>query len=138
MYFDRIGYHESRHAADPYTFLTALQKYQLNRVPFESLSLHYSVDKKVSLEPEQLFHKIVSNKRGGYCLENNRFFAEVLRSLDFSVYHIICRITNATRGIMDGSWRAMYVSRLHYGHDADRKLGAIWQTLSQSVTQDTL
>jgi arylamine N-acetyltransferase len=108
LYFDRIKYLESRHAADPHTFLLELQKYQLNKVPFESLSLHYSADKKVSLEPQALFSKIVLNKRGGYCLENNRFFAEILRSLGFSVVHIICRISNATRGIMDGGWRAMY------------------------------
>ena len=89
--------------------LTRLLQHQLVHVPFESLSLHYSRDRQVSIEPQDLFDKIVVRKRGGYCLENNAFFATVLRSLGFRVMSVVCRITYATRGIFDGSWRPMYV-----------------------------
>ncbi|KAI8679201.1 hypothetical protein NCS57_00197300 [Fusarium keratoplasticum] len=106
-YLDRIQLPASQHASDPLEFLTQLVQRQLVTVPFETLSLHYSTDKNVSLDPEHLHQKIVHKRRGGYCLENNSFFGTVLRSLGFHVIGVICRITMATRGVFDGSWRAM-------------------------------
>ena len=106
-YLDRIKLPASQHASDPLKFLTQLVQKQLVYVPFETLSLHYSTHKNVSLDSEDLHQKIVHNRRGGYCLENNSFFGTVLRSLGFHVFGVICRITMATRGVFDGSWRAM-------------------------------
>lgn len=107
LYFERIRYPSSEHPSDPLTFLTDLIKNQLVCVPFETLSLHYSVDRRISLNHQDLFDKIVGKGRGGYCLENNTFFKVILESLGFQVMSIICRISYATRGIYDGSWRAM-------------------------------
>ncbi|RSL68024.1 hypothetical protein CEP54_002985 [Fusarium duplospermum] len=106
-YLDRIQLPASQHASDPLEFLTQLVQKQLVYVPFETLSLHYSTHKSVSLDPDDLHQKIVHKRRGGYCLENNSFFGTVLRSLGFHVFGVICRITMATRGVFDGSWRAM-------------------------------
>jgi arylamine N-acetyltransferase len=68
-------------------FLSALQKYQLSRVPFENLALHYSKERHISLDQQDLFEKIVASKngRGGYCMENNAFFGTVLKTLGFEV-----------------------------------------------------
>ncbi|PVH74300.1 cysteine proteinase [Cadophora sp. DSE1049] len=107
LYFQRIRYPPSEHPSDRLAFLTDLLKYQLVYVPFETLSLHYSVNRQISLDRQDLFDKIVGRCRGGYCLENNTFFGAVLESLDFRVMGVFCRITYATRGIYDGSWRAM-------------------------------
>ncbi|KAM5356911.1 hypothetical protein ACJ41O_003557 [Fusarium nematophilum] len=106
-YLDRIRLPTSKHASDPLVLLAQLVRRQLAYVPFETLSLHYSVDKIVSLDADDLYDKIVRNHRGGYCLENNTFFGTILRSLGFHVIGVICRITMATRGVFDGSWRAM-------------------------------
>jgi len=66
-------------------YLTALQKYQLCAVPFENVSLHYSQTKLLSLDPDDLFEKIVDKKRGGYCMEVNHFFGCMLKSIGFDV-----------------------------------------------------
>ncbi|KAH8748108.1 hypothetical protein F5883DRAFT_474044 [Diaporthe sp. PMI_573] len=87
--------------------LSTLLRHQVSHVPFETLSLHYSVDKKISLDSDALFAKIVRRRRGGYCLENNAFFGCVLQSLGFQTYGVICRISKATWGVRDGSWRPM-------------------------------
>ena len=76
-YFQRIGlpahYHQ-RNGREEHDvaleFLSVLQKYQLARVPFENLSLHYSQDRRVSLEPQDLYNKVVNRGRGGFCMES--------------------------------------------------------------------
>ncbi|KAK1759834.1 hypothetical protein QBC47DRAFT_338280 [Echria macrotheca] len=72
--------------SDPLPFLTTLQHHHMARVPFESLSLHYSPHRTLSLDPSDLFDKIVHRGRGGYCMEVNCFFGTVLRSLGYTLY----------------------------------------------------
>jgi arylamine N-acetyltransferase len=66
-------------------YLSILQKHQLCTTPFENVSLHYSQTKLLSLDPDDLFQKIVVNKRGGYCMEVNHFFGCMLKSMGFDV-----------------------------------------------------
>lgn len=75
-------------------YLTALQKYQLAKVPFENLILHYSKDHRVSVDKDDIFEKIVGTKsgRGGYCMENNMFFGTVLKTMGFDVFAIGGRV----------------------------------------------
>jgi arylamine N-acetyltransferase len=84
-------------------YLSSLQKHQLATVPFENLSLHYSKERIVSLDREDLFDKFVTSKngRGGYCMENNLFFGTVLKTLGFDVVHTGARVYNLT-GNVDG------------------------------------
>ncbi|KAK0707283.1 acetyltransferase-like protein [Lasiosphaeris hirsuta] len=83
---------------DPLQLLGTLMLYHRARVPFESLSLHYSSARFLSLDPEDLYHKIVERGRGGYCMEVNTFFATVLRTLGYSV------ISSAGRVNVDGTY----------------------------------
>lgn len=82
-------------------FLTALQKHQLAAVPFENLSIHYSVTHTIDLNPNSLYEKIVTRHRGGYCMENNCFFGTVLRSLGFRVYGAGARVNKGADGSHD-------------------------------------
>lgn len=93
-YFDHIGYPRSvhSHGGDALGFLAELQKRNLARVPFETISLHYSKHRLLSLDPEDLFEKIVTKSRGGYCMEVNTFFGTVLRSLGFTVTSVGARV----------------------------------------------
>ncbi|KAL9115621.1 MAG: hypothetical protein Q9187_007226 [Circinaria calcarea] len=84
-------------------FLTALQKHQLAAVPFENLSIHYSPTHTIDLDPGFLYAKIVTRRRGGYCMENNCFFGTVLRSLGFSLYSAGARVSEAAAGSHDSS-----------------------------------
>ncbi len=59
-------------------------------VPFENLDIH--LGREISLEPNDLFNKIVTQRRGGYCYEMNGLFALVLESLGFEVKRLMARI----------------------------------------------
>ncbi|KAH6843387.1 arylamine N-acetyltransferase 1 [Chaetomium sp. MPI-CAGE-AT-0009] len=94
-YLEHIRYRgDARQLAsqDPLGCLTALQHHHMSFVPFESLSLHYSKHRLLSLDPEDLFRKVVDRGRGGYCMEVNTFFAVVLRSLGFTLYSVGGRV----------------------------------------------
>ncbi|KAB5518846.1 hypothetical protein GE09DRAFT_977942 [Coniochaeta sp. 2T2.1] len=98
QYLDHIGYPRSAHshAENSLAFLAELQKRNLARVPFESVSLHYSRHRLLSLDPEDLYGKIVKNSRGGYCMEVNAFFGTVLRSLGFTLISVGARVNGRT------------------------------------------
>lgn len=75
-------------------FLTALHTHQLCTVPYENLSLHYSPDHTVRLDPQHLYRKLVTGGRGrgGYCMEIAVFFNHILRALGFEVYTAGARV----------------------------------------------
>ena len=64
-------------------------------VPFETLDCS-DYKKKVSLDVEHLYEKVVIHRRGGYCFELNGIFMALLRALGFDAYSCYCR--TATRG----------------------------------------
>ncbi|KAI9641401.1 hypothetical protein NHQ30_010203 [Ciborinia camelliae] len=94
-------------------YLTSLHIHQISTIPYENLSLHYSPDHSVSLDPQTLFAKIISNARGrgGYCLEGSTFFNHVLRALGFQVYTAGVRIRR--RSTQDGVPRGDYIGWFH-------------------------
>ena len=94
-YFEHIG-HRPRAGDVSLDCLAKLQMHHLARVPFESITLHYSKGRSLSLDPEDLFIKIVERGRGGYCMEVNNFFATVLRSLGFPLISIGARVKGET------------------------------------------
>jgi arylamine N-acetyltransferase len=76
-------------------FLHDLTRHHTCNIPFENLTLHYSADKTITLDPDRLFFKFVHQRRGGRCMENNTFFATVLRSLGFDVRNCGGRVSRA-------------------------------------------
>jgi arylamine N-acetyltransferase len=91
-YFQHIGFDPSGQERGSVAFLAALLRRHLARVPFENVSLHYSKTRLLSLDAQDLYEKIVSNSRGGYCMEVNAFFATVLRSLGYTFYSAGARV----------------------------------------------
>jgi arylamine N-acetyltransferase len=86
-------------------FLTALHVHQISAVPYENLSLHYSTDHKIVLDPRFMYDKILNKRnRGGYCMEISIFFCYLLRSLGFKVYFTGVRIRARTDGIPVGDY----------------------------------
>ena len=79
-------------------YLAELIKRQLATVPFETLSLHYSKTHQLSLDPEDLYRKIVGRGMGGYCMENNTFFGVILRSPGYSLISSGARVSDAIAG----------------------------------------
>lgn len=88
QYLDRIG-----HRGDvPLSSdgLRALHLAHVLTVPFENLDNF--LNKPVSLEPTDLFAKLVAARRGGYCFELNGLFGLLLEQLGFSVTRLIARV----------------------------------------------
>jgi len=87
-YFQRIGY-RGRYQSD-LALLSALTAAHTQAIPFENLDV--LLGRPISLEPDALFQKLVVDRRGGYCFEQNGLFLEVLRELGFQVTPISARV----------------------------------------------
>ena len=59
-------------------------------VPFENLSIH--LGEPISLDSGDLFGKIVSRRRGGFCYELNGLFALLLEALGMRVQRVAARV----------------------------------------------
>lgn len=86
-YFDRIGY-GGEVPADLGTLndlgtLKALHRAHVGAIPYENLDCH--LGRALSLDADDLFAKMVVDRRGGYCFEQNALFWYVLRALGFDV-----------------------------------------------------
>lgn len=80
-----------------YSLLHAISWGQATHIPFENLSTIFpqfmrvvndlGVDEeiKVSLDPNDIFQKMVLRPRGGFCFEQNLLLARALREFDFKV-----------------------------------------------------
>lgn len=75
--------------------LRVLTRHHTCNVPFDNLVLHYSTHKTVTLNPAELYTKIVRRRLGGRCMENNTFFGTVLRSLGYEVRNCGGRVARA-------------------------------------------
>lgn len=63
--------------------LRDLHKAHLLAVPFENLDIH--LGRQIVLDEQKLIHKIVEERRGGFCYELNGAFCSLLRELGFDV-----------------------------------------------------
>lgn len=89
QYLKRIGAERPRDLSPQ--SLTALTRAHLERVPFEVLEMT-EAHREPSLEPDALFEKIVTNRRGGYCFELNKLFCLLLQALGFACYPVGVRV----------------------------------------------
>lgn len=87
-YFSRIGYTGPREPT--LAVLRALQLQHLKAVPFENLDV--LLGRRISIESAAIRKKIIDEKRGGYCFEQNSLFRDVLRTLGFTVTPLLARV----------------------------------------------
>ncbi|MDD9268277.1 arylamine N-acetyltransferase [Paenibacillus sp. GCM10023248] len=86
-YLDRIGFTGSLDGSAK--TLAELQERHLHSVPYENLDI---VERKaLSLDPQDLYHKIVTRRRGGYCFELNALFGWLLREAGYPVTDWVAR-----------------------------------------------
>ena len=87
-YFARIGY------AGPGTptleTLNDLMSAHVQRVPFENLDV--LLGRGISLEPAAIERKIVQERRGGYCFEQNGLLLLMLEAIGFAVTPLSARV----------------------------------------------
>jgi N-hydroxyarylamine O-acetyltransferase len=87
-YFARIGYAGSRRAT--LETLSVLHALHPAAIAFENLDP--LMRRPVPLDIASLQKKLIREKRGGYCFEQNRLFAQVLAALGFRVATLAARV----------------------------------------------
>ena len=83
-YLERINVH-SEVKPDLET-LILLHRQHLYNIPFENLDIHSG--RKIILDEEKLIHKIIDERRGGFCYELNGAFYVLLKEIGFNVKRI--------------------------------------------------
>lgn len=81
QYLQRIGYNQT--ISPDLVTLSGLQWAHITHIPYENLDI--LADIPLSLRVEDLFQKIVTRKRGGYCFELQGLYKELLESIGFHV-----------------------------------------------------
>ncbi len=72
------------------TTLTAIHQHHVLEVPFENLDVQNGI--KIQLDIPQLFQKIITKNRGGFCYELNYLFMSLLKQLGFEAHMISASI----------------------------------------------
>jgi|RhiMethySRZTD1v2_1073278.scaffolds.fasta_scaffold80350_4 N-hydroxyarylamine O-acetyltransferase len=80
-YLERIGYAGPLEPSAE--TLAALQRAHMLTVPFENLDIGRG--RRLVLDREPIFDKVVGRRRGGWCFELNQLFAALLVELGFTV-----------------------------------------------------
>ena len=65
------------------------------RFPTENLDIMNRI--ALSLDPQDLYQKIVMRRRGGYCFELNALFGWLLRELGYTATDLVARFCAANR-----------------------------------------
>lgn len=71
--------------------LRGLTRAHLEQVPFENLEVT-ETKREPSLQVEDLYDKVVNQRRGGYCFELNKLFYHLLKDLGFACHPVAVRV----------------------------------------------
>ena len=105
-YLARIGYEGA--LTPSIETLRALHRAHVMTVPFENLDIH--LGRAISLDPADLFRKIVVDRRGGYCFELNGLFALLLEDVGFAVTRLAARVSSGAEGVRPRSHQLLMVT----------------------------
>ena len=87
-YCARIGYHGP--LVPTWDVLAALQAAHIATIPFEAIDV--LTGRGVDLSPTATDAKLIGQRRGGYCFEQNSLFLRVLRQIGFDAEGLIGRV----------------------------------------------
>lgn len=87
-YFKRIGYTGPRMASGE--ALHAIAQCHATSIPFENLDV--LLGRRIDVSPAAVERKLVRERRGGYCFEQNHLLLLVLRALGFDVAPLSARV----------------------------------------------
>ncbi len=87
-YFARIGY--SGPTAPTLATLAGIVERHVEAIPFENLNVLLGLG--IDLSPAAIERKLVTDRRGGYCFEQNGFLLLVLEHLGFDVTPLSARV----------------------------------------------
>jgi N-hydroxyarylamine O-acetyltransferase len=104
-YFRRIEYSGDRQPT--LAVLTDLHLAHSTHIPFENLDV--MLHRPIRIDLGSIESKLVHNRRGGYCFEQNLLFAAVLERLGFSVTLLAARVRFGAQRILPRTHVALAV-----------------------------
>jgi len=111
-YFERIGF--SGDARPDGATLAALVAAHTATIPFENLNPFLGLP--VALAPGALVEKLIQQRRGGYCYEQNGLFAHVLETIGFDFTPLAARVQwNVPDGAITGRTHKLLLVQLPDG-----------------------
>src|SRR5579871_6842774 len=87
-YFERIGYRGPREPT--LATLNGVMAAHVESIPFENLDV--LLGKPILIDEAALVRKLIHERRGGYCFEQNGLFLGVLEALGYQVTPISARV----------------------------------------------
>ena len=93
-YFERIGYRGSPRA-DLET-LREVHRRHLYAIPYENLDVQ--LERPVGIDVGPVYHKLVHERRGGWCYEMNGLFSWALEAIGFRLTRLAAGVGRASRG----------------------------------------
>ena len=87
-YFARIGYTGSREVS--LATLDGIHQRHAQTIPFENLDIQ--LGRRIAVDLPSIERKLVHDRRGGYCFEQNTLLAAVLRALGFEITLLLGRV----------------------------------------------
>lgn len=119
-YCRRIGYREE--LKPNLATLRALHEAHVGSIPFENIDV--LLERPILLDTASLQQKLVTNRRGGYCFEQNCFFKDVIEAIGFPVVGLGARVRFGTTGIRPRTHMTLLVEAEGRQHLADTGFGA--------------
>ena len=128
--------------------LQAVQRAHRLAIPFENLDV--ALGRPIRIDSGSVFAKLVGARRGGYCFEHDRLFADALAAIGFAVRPLLARVwlgqtetpplthtlslvlIGETRWIADAGFGGSYAPPmpLEHGAEADAPDGARFRLLA--------
>lgn len=133
-YFDRIGFAGS--IAPTQATLDQLHALHPAAIPFENLNP--LMGEPVRLDQASLEKKLLAEKRGGYCFEQNLMFMRVLEDLEYAVRPLLARVvwTNPDGAAQPPSHLLLLVEINGQTHIADVGFGGLSLTAPLRLRAD--
>ncbi|EPQ25625.1 uncharacterized protein PFL1_06805 [Pseudozyma flocculosa PF-1] len=72
--------------------LSLLMIHHLTTFAFENTSIHYEPARTVDIDPQAVYRRFVQARKGGYCMQHNLLFLNVLRALGYRAYSVSGRV----------------------------------------------
>jgi N-hydroxyarylamine O-acetyltransferase len=87
-YFSRIGYMGTREPT--LKTLEAIHRLHVRTIPFENLDV--LLGRGIRIDPVSIQRKLIHDRRGGYCFEQNQLLSQILVALGFRVTPLMARV----------------------------------------------
>lgn len=105
-YLDRIGF--SGELRPDLATLEALHLAHATHIPFENVDV--LLRRPIRLDLDHLHAKLVADRRGGYCFEQNILFAGVLEKVGFAVIRLAARVRYGSTAVRPRTHMLLLVS----------------------------